>query len=98
MAITNTTTGKIIGCKKDSLTWWHEKAHTLYDNTNRGITFDFWCQSCLIMTVIYLTIHTIFPVVFWKLTALVSCISFLFFYLYEEVWCWKYAFKHNPKE
>lgn len=97
MAITDKITGKIIGCKKGTIQYAHERAHLIYGSSKRGITFDFWCQSCLIMTVIYLTIYAVFPVGFWKLSAVSSCLLFLFFYGYEEYWCWKYAYKHYKK-
>ena len=97
MAITDKTTGKIIGCEKGSLTWWHERGHLLYSSSKRGVTFDFWAQSCLIMTVIYLTLHAIFPVAFWKVSAVTSCLLFLFFYMWEEIWCWRYAYKHHKR-
>lgn len=93
MAITDLETGKIIGCKKGTITWWHEKAHLLYNRSEKGMTINFWSQSCLVMTIVYLTIHAFWDIIFWALAAGVSCAIFLGLYIYEEVWCWNYANK-----
>jgi predicted membrane protein len=85
----NLTTGKIIGCKKDSFAWWHEKGHIEYDNSEEGITNTYKQQMYF-----YWAITFLIPAIFISTFAFASIIFiclFWYYFWYEESWCNKYA-------
>jgi len=98
MAVTDINTKKITGCEKNTLTYYHEEGHLKYNASEKGMKNGFWMQSCLILCVIYLVAHALWPIIYWAIVAAISCGIFLWFYLYEEYWCWKYAYNKQKKK
>lgn len=97
MAIVDTKSGKIIGAKKGSLTWWHEKGHIYYNNSNVGIRLQLIQSNMLFYTLLGLVIH-----IYWshwtvKVFATLSFTTFIGLHFYEELWCWVYAFRKKHK-
>lgn len=82
-------TGRISGCEKGSLKWWHEKGHLTFQEE--------WPNSELTLINEYLwglwafviSFSFIIPSLF-KLGILIMFIKLAFF-LYEEWWCNQYA-------
>ena len=91
MAIVNTQTGKIIGCKKGSLTWWHEKAHIIYNNSDQGMKNSFWAECFFYITPAFIILYLLFHNIFYAISMVISYMFFLGFLIYEELWCWSYA-------
>ena len=90
-AMCDINTGKIVGCAEGSKDWYHEKGHILFNETENGLKIGYmrelFSYLALIMTVGTLFINPL------KYLALV-CISIsVYAYIYEEVWCEKYAKK-----
>lgn len=98
MAIVDIRTGKIIGCKKGTLTWWHEKAHIIYNDSARGMRNSFQQYTFLILTISFLVVHLIAPILYYKICAVISLLLFLGYTIYEECWCWCYAYKVMNKK
>ena len=86
-------TGKIHGAREYSLPWFHEKGHIEYQNSERGAQNQYTADSLFIYTIIFLVIGQ-FSLVF-KIISLASLISWGILNLYEEIWCWRYAFKRK---
>lgn len=97
MAIVDLKSSKIQGCKEDSLTWWHEKGHLVYNSSDKGMRNSFMMQSFFEWTVITLIIYMWFNNLFWKIVFTISIIAFVLLYWYEELWCWIYAWKKKGK-
>ena len=94
MAVVDLKTGKIIGAKKDSLTWWHEKAHIIYNESPKGVKNSLTQTSFFFIIAIGLTVHVWFPnSIYWKLVTSLACFFILYYLGYEEIWCWIYARK-----
>lgn len=91
----NLLTGKIIGAKKGSFEWWHEKAHQKYDNSPSGITNSYYQQMFFTLSVTFIIISSVFYY-FWYFSFL-SIIIYWFYFFYEEFWCNKEA-KNKLKE
>jgi len=91
----NLRTGKIIGAEKGSFGWWHEKGHAVYDDSESGIRNQFLQEMLLYLTVIFIILALFIDGT--KYYAVISLIIFLGLFLYEEIWCNKYA-KRKLKE
>lgn len=85
----NLRTGKIVGCKEDSFAWFHEKAHIIYDDSEKGIingmnqTYSFY--GLLIFLTLYQFIN------FFKWFSLIMLLMSFYYFFYEEWWCNNYA-------
>lgn len=90
-AFADTSTGKIYGAKEGTKTWWHEKGHLKYNKTDKGARRNFNFQSYLFITICMTVIALFFP--FFKFIALATLLITIYYYSFEEIWCWVYAFK-----
>jgi len=93
MAVVDINTGKIVGCKRGSLTWWHEKGHLVYNRSNKGIINSYRQFQFLIVTISLLVAHMFLPIIFFKIVGGISFIIWMLYFSYEEIWCWVYAWK-----
>lgn len=83
------TTGKIYGCKKGSLKWWHEKGHIVFNSIPKyssllmlkSYMFDLW-MLVVMASIVYRSLFP-FSVILWS--------GYIFITIYEEWWCNKYA-------
>jgi len=98
MAVVDLRTGKIVGCKKNSLTWWHEKAHLVYNSSNRGIINNYRANISLMFTLGLLVANSITPSLIFKFGLAVSFFVFLIYQIYEETWCWMYAHRRKNEK
>jgi len=91
MASYDPRSDKIYGCKKYSLSWWHERGHQIL--FNNGITSE---KDALITSVILLGWGLI---LFERNNYSKLCLYLvLFLILIEEIYCWIYAFfKYSKK-
>ena len=101
MAHVNLETGKIYGAKKGSLSYGHELGHLAFRKTAKGerIALKEELSNDLL--------NVIFFAGFWFYNIAPSVVKFvcaffvfrwLYFYNYEEVWAWVYAFKLRNKK
>lgn len=91
MEIVDTATGKIIGAKKGTKGWYHELGHLKFQRTSIGVKVRFYQESFLILTILFLVITQFTDLV--KSLLIIIFGAFIYFYLYEEVWCDRYAKK-----
>ena len=89
--IVDLKTGRIIGVKEGSLAWLHEKGHLEYNKHPWSIRVQFYMESFLILTVVFLAFGQFFNHIFFKLLPASSAFLFMVLYAFEELWCWKYA-------
>jgi hypothetical protein len=91
----NVRTGKIIGAKRGSFAWLHEKGHLEYDNSDQGITDGVNQNNAMYLGLLFLALGQ-----FWwifTIPALLSVIMILYYYIKEEFWCNAYAAKQLYK-
>ncbi|HKL24182.1 MAG TPA: hypothetical protein VJ912_02505 [Candidatus Nanoarchaeia archaeon] len=93
MAFVDTETGKIYGVKEYSLKWFHERGHIEYQKSWKGIKNSYTAQSLFKIT-IFFTVIGLFSNLF-KILALSALLGWIILGLYEEIWCWVYAFKRK---
>jgi hypothetical protein len=88
-AIVNLNTGKIIGAKKNSFAYFHEKGHILYDNSEMGIRNKF-SQEMHFYTAVTFTIlaFLVKPLI---ILSMVAIGFFWYYFIFEERWCNNYA-------
>ena len=98
MPVVNVQTGKMINVKKNSLTYWHEKGHIKFANTYAGMLFNYCADAYLKTAVCLLVINSFFNWFFLKVLNLALVLSIAYFYIYEELWCWQYAYKNGNKK
>lgn len=94
-AFVDIKTGKIIGAKKGSLTWFHEQGHIIYNKTEQGMRNDFRRQSFFNATVLFLVLSLFHW--FFQYCAVFSIILTILFAAYEESWCWSYALRKKKE-
>lgn len=97
MAIVDVNSGKIIGCKPGTLTYWHEQGHILYSRKNFGMTLQFYGQGFFVISVGVLVLNVFYNTLLVKVWIVVSFLLFLATSLFEELWCWSYAFTKRHK-
>lgn len=90
-ATINLSTGKIVGCKKGSFAWWHEKGHMVYNNSEFGLRRSYLQEMWLYVAITMAILSIPFRIGLFWLLALVSIISFWWYFIYEERWCNAYA-------
>lgn len=89
MAHSDTATGKIYGCKKGSLEWFHEKGHLEFDKIPKysflllikGYLFGLWIFFIMIT----------FVIDFCFVLAVICFLMYFGIFLFEEYWSERYA-------
>ena len=95
MAFVNLITEEIYGCKEGGLVWFHEKGHIEFNKTELGNKVDFWKGNIFQIIIGFIVVAVYTDRDFFKQVSLALLIVYLFLYLFEEVWCWFYAFKNK---
>lgn len=90
-AFADTKNNEIYGATEGTKTWWHEKGHLKYNKTAKGARRNFNFQSYLFVTICMTVVSLFFPLFKWA--ALIGILITVYYYVFEEVWCWIYAFK-----
>lgn len=95
MAIVDTQTGIIIGAKHDSLTYHHELGHIEYNKSSSGILFGYIINELFFTTVGLLVLNSILEHILFKICFSLCYLVICILKIYEEVWCWKYAYRNK---
>jgi hypothetical protein len=85
----------IVGAKKNTLTWFHEEGHIKYNESEEGMRRDFNKQSFFNSTIFFIVITLFINI--GKYFAAFSYLCVTYYSFYEEIWCWRYAFKKMKK-
>jgi len=92
MANVNLQTGKIYGCKKKSLKYFHEEGHLLFEDEAYNGNLIRQIQSLSLMFMIYLAgFVALFPNDYFKAVLISLMFTNIFSEMFEERWCWLYA-------
>ena len=89
-------TKEIVGSKKGSLVWWHEKGHMSYEKHPKTSNKDYSRQSMWKSAVFFTIISLFIPII--KYAAITFLFANIYYAVYEEIWCWKYALIHYKKQ
>jgi ammonia channel protein AmtB len=96
MSYVDLSKNKIIGCKEGSLNWWHEVGHIQYNKTDLSVKLGYKGEFFLYLSIFFIILSHIFNGITQKLFEISSLIFisiFVLVFIYEELWCWVYAFK-----
>lgn len=96
MAVVDTKTGRIEGTKKDTWTWWHEQGHIAFDKTSRGFQYGYMWLFSIFVSVVFNALYLAIDFWWFKLMTIAFAVLALYYYAYEEIWCWNYA-RRNKK-
>lgn len=91
MAVVDLDIEKIVDCKKGSFTWWHEKGHIVFNKTDKGIKQSYYVSYLMGVSILFITFSLFIPIM--KFAVLISTLMMIYYYAYEEVWCWLFAYK-----
>lgn len=89
------TTGKIHGCPKGSWKWYHEKGHIEF-NRLESTSWILMLKSYIFSAWMFFVTLALISKYFIVLTGL-AWTAYIFFGIYEEDWCNKYADRHYKK-
>ena len=90
----NLKTGKIVGCKENSLAWYHEDGHKVFNNNEKGIKLQLIQNWSIKFFFIFMwALYKYRSYYLWLPSGVFLLIYFLVD-LYEECWCWRYAYKN----
>lgn len=84
-------TGKIVGCKEGTLSWYHEEGHIAFSNTEKGVTYSYLGDAFIKGAVILLAFNLLFANLITRIFIYCFVVASIFLYFYEEIWCWLYA-------
>lgn len=98
MPIVDLQTGKIYGCEKYSYSWWHEKGHLEFNNHDKGVLYNYRKELFLKMCILLLIANSIYECIPFKFILVALGTLSLYYYFYEELWCWKYALEFKKKK
>lgn len=98
MPVVDLQSRKIVNARRGTLSYYHEKGHLVFANTDRGILFDYSSDFYLRCAVGLLVINAFFNNIWIKFLNLAFILGMVILYLYEEIYCWNYAFKTKYKK
>jgi len=88
------STGKILGCKKGSWKWWHEKGHIVFNNDENKSLLTLFGKYAFNVSIFFIMVS--FIKIYYLNVAIILYFFNVFVFLYEEWWCSKYADNHCP--
>jgi len=95
MPFVDLTTGKIYGCEKGSRSWWHEKAHLIFDRSEYGTKIKYYHYFFTMLTIVILPFNLFITSWLLKIFTLICGLAVVTTYLIEEVWADWFAFKRT---
>lgn len=78
-------TGKILNCKKNSLEYFHEKAHLDFSQSPIGANVQYFQQISETLSLISVVLSLFIN--HFKWFALIGIFTYLSLFIFEEVWC-----------
>lgn len=91
-------TGKI-HATKGTRTYYHEIGHIKFNSTHSGASINYNTYFYMWISVLFLSVNAILPSYPLKYGAFGFMTMAFLFYIYQETWCWVFAFKrYNETE
>lgn len=94
-AFVDIRTGKIIGAKKGTRTYLHEQGHIIYNKSEFGMRNSFREESTLQLGIYLAVFSFLLPIL--KYYSIGMIMVSIYYFVFEESWCWAYAFKKFKK-
>ena len=93
LATVDLVTKKIFGCKEGSRTWWHEKGHIQFADTDWGSRISYWQIFFMMLAVFFGCLSLLIDSNSIKVFAFINALGMILCYIYEELWAWGWALK-----
>ncbi|MFA6074035.1 MAG: hypothetical protein WC758_08010 [Candidatus Woesearchaeota archaeon] len=93
MANVDLTNNKIYGCKEGSPVYYHEQGHIFFCNKESGVRINYYQSFFQMLGLFFLSLGVLTDILLIKVIGFVFSLAVILFYLYEEIWCWVYAYK-----
>ena len=97
MAIINLSTEKIIDCKEGSKTWWHEQGHIEFSKLDKGLRYQYYSDYLGMWFMFFISVTILIDYWILKFIPIIISALVLYYYFYEELWAWRYAYKNKDK-
>lgn len=91
MAYANIENGEIVDCEKGTKEYFHEEGHIVYNKSEQGIKSGYKASFFFYLAVTFGILGL--GVNIFSVCALFFVAIFWYYFIYEEVWCWRYANK-----
>jgi len=93
MACVDLETGKIYGCKKGSFSWWHEKAHLIFDKLGWAVHLKAFTSVLIMLYFFFIPLNFFLNSLILKIFCFLLGAIIALAFFFEELWCDYYAFK-----
>ena len=93
MPFVDLVTKKIYGCKEGSRSYFHEKGHLLFDESDIGTRIKYYHYFFTMLTVVIIPFNFFINLLLLKIFTLICSFSVIITYLFEEFWCDLYSWK-----
>ena len=99
MPLVDLETKKIYGCTPGSVSYYHEEGHIVFNDTDKGASMSYRGDAYIKGAVILMAMNMIQPNLIFRILTYALVSLSMYFYFYEEIWCWKYGIKkfNEPK-
>lgn len=97
MANVNLKTGRIYGVEKETLKYYHEEGHLIFEDKYKYGNFIRVVQDMSFKSIVFImALYILSPILFLKILLVVILFSNILSEIFEEKWCWDYSkFKIN---
>jgi len=93
MATVDLNSGKITGCVEGSKTWYHEKGHIAFNETDLGSKIDYYQYFFMMVAVFCGSLSLIIDNYFLHLFTFLNAFGMVVSYAYQEIWCWVWGIR-----
>ena len=92
MALVDLNNEKIYGCEPGSKTYLHEKGHIVFNKMDKGVRINYYGYFFQMIAVFFISLGVVTNSFFVKLFGFLNAFGMIVCYLWEELWCWSFAF------
>lgn len=97
MAYVNLQTKKIYGCKEGTKTYYHEQGHLIFEEIKNGAKIRALQDLSIRALLFSVALGVLYSSLIIKVIILSIILLSIYLEMYEELWCWKFAFKKTKE-
>ena len=94
MPFVDLNSGKIYGCRVGTHAWHHEEGHIIFDKLELGTKIKYYNYFFTMLVVIFMPFNLFIDSIGLKVFTLLNALGVAATYIYEEIWCERYARKN----
>ena len=97
-AIVDLKTGKIYGCEEGSKTWYHEKGHLAFAETEWGNRISYYQIFFMMIAVFFGSLALLTNSLPLKIFVLMNALGMIVSYTIEELWAWWWGLREYYRQ